>query len=429
MMIGASAESAAAGGRQRRLAVACLTLLALATTAGIVVPAGAGWDFANFYDTGRRVVAGQAADLYHPERPIAGRPPQGTMAFWGTPLSGLYYVPLAWLPPGAALVAFKLQVTLALAASLLLVYRLYRRFAAEAEREQFLSRFCLLALLFQPLWTVYRTGGQTTPTVLLLLVAALAWQTAGRSLAAAAAYVVAVTIKPALVLGLAFAGLFAGRRFLAGAAAIGAGTGALSVALFGWELHFELLAKLSFGFALPKGWHYNSSLFVPIDEARAALAARGAPAAERAGWAVPLVMAAVAVTFALLVRRSRRRGWSGAARGHFALLLSLPFFLLVSRTVWEHYLMLLLPLLAFLLAREARLPAVGRALLAAIVLLSIGQNMVVVELVRAHLPSASPAAQLAAALAKALPLALTWALLWRCREELLRGHDPSPAWS
>jgi hypothetical protein len=426
-MSGASAQSGAASGESRRLAIACIALMALGAAAGIVVPAGAGWDFANFYDTGRRVAAGQTADLYHPERAIAGQPPQGTMAFWGTPLSAFYYVPLAALSPGAALVALKLQVTLALAVSLALVYRLYRRFAGDGER--YLGRFCLLALLFQPLWTVYRTGGQTTPTVLLLLVAALWWQSKERPGAAAAAYAVAVTIKPALALGLGFAALFAGRRFLVAAAAAGGALGALSLALFGWPVHAELLSRLRGGYALPKGWHYNSSLAVPLEEARAALAGDGAArVAALLGWVVPAVLAAVAVSFALLALRARGRKWGEAERGHYALLLSLPFFLLASRTVWEHYLMLLLPPLALLVARAERLPRGGRGLLVATVLLSLGQSLVVVDFARAHLANAPLGAQLVAALLKAAPLALAWALVWRCRDELVRVHDPSPAW-
>ena len=76
-----------------------LAILLCGAIIGIVVPAGLGWDFANFYDTGRRVAAGQIQDLYNPKSLINGEQPQGTLAFWGTPISAWLYVPLSWLPP------------------------------------------------------------------------------------------------------------------------------------------------------------------------------------------------------------------------------------------------------------------------------------------------------------------------------------------
>src|SRR5688572_27622302 len=82
----------------------CLVLMAIGCAVGIIVPAGIGWDFANFYDAGRRVASGQAADLYNPDNLIAGQPPQGSTGFFGAPLSALFYVPLAWFDAGTALV-------------------------------------------------------------------------------------------------------------------------------------------------------------------------------------------------------------------------------------------------------------------------------------------------------------------------------------
>src|SRR5687767_13195777 len=80
---------------------------------GIAVPAGLGWDFANFYDAGRRIAAGQVVDLYSPASPIAGQPPQGSTGFFGAPLSAVLYLPLAPFPARTALVLFKIQNALA----------------------------------------------------------------------------------------------------------------------------------------------------------------------------------------------------------------------------------------------------------------------------------------------------------------------------
>ena len=89
---------------------------------GIVVPAGLGWDFANFYDAGHKVLVGQINDLYDPYALIGSHEPQGNMKFLGTPLSSYLYVPMALLAPETALVAFKIQNTLALGAALLILF-------------------------------------------------------------------------------------------------------------------------------------------------------------------------------------------------------------------------------------------------------------------------------------------------------------------
>src|SRR5437773_9151503 len=95
--------------RYKVLTVSALTLIVIGCTIGILVPAGLGWDFANFYDTGHRVAAGQVADLYHADRSIEGQPTQGSMRFWGAPLSAALFAPLAFLRPQLALIVFKMQ--------------------------------------------------------------------------------------------------------------------------------------------------------------------------------------------------------------------------------------------------------------------------------------------------------------------------------
>src|SRR5688572_7907331 len=107
----------------RRFAIAFAAIISVAAAIGILVPAGSGWDFANFYDTGRRIVGWQVADLYDPSSLITGATPQGAMSFWGAPLSALLYAPLGWLAPGAALIAFKVVGTAALFVALWILYR------------------------------------------------------------------------------------------------------------------------------------------------------------------------------------------------------------------------------------------------------------------------------------------------------------------
>ena len=97
------------------------------------------------------------------------------MRFYGVPLSGFFFVPLAWFSPETASRLFKLQGFLALAISLGVLYWHARQFVTptEAQRWNFAAWFATLAVAYQPFWTIYRVGGQTTPTVVLLLVAAL----------------------------------------------------------------------------------------------------------------------------------------------------------------------------------------------------------------------------------------------------------------
>lgn len=169
-------------------------LIVLGCLAGVVTPAGIGWDFANFYDTGRRVAAGQLADIYDATTPIAGEQPSTELDFFGTPLSALLYAPLALFGPQAALVVFKLECTLAMWAGLYLLYRFTRR-TADPEvvaSGRLLALFAGAALLFQPFWTIYRVGGQSMPTVFLLLVAGLVAHVRGNVKASSLCFVAAV---------------------------------------------------------------------------------------------------------------------------------------------------------------------------------------------------------------------------------------------
>src|SRR5215467_6445484 len=144
-----------------RLTALCIALILTGCIVGIVVPAGSGWDFANFYDTGRRAAAGHIQDIYHPDRLIKGEAPQGSMAFWGAPVSAWLYAPLSYVPPHWALVLFKIQNTLACYAALWLLYIHNRQFVdpTPVAQAKFAALFAFLSLLYQPLWTMYRVGG------------------------------------------------------------------------------------------------------------------------------------------------------------------------------------------------------------------------------------------------------------------------------
>src|SRR5262245_13972372 len=148
----------------RRWTSGFIVAIVIGCLIGIIVPAGLGWDFANFYDAGRRIAAGQAADLYSPQSAIEGQPAQGSTGFFGTPISAFFYVPLAFFPAKIALILFKIENALAFAAIFVLLLKFYRRFVTGTPLEQarFTAIFAFLFLIFQPFWTIFRVGGQTT---------------------------------------------------------------------------------------------------------------------------------------------------------------------------------------------------------------------------------------------------------------------------
>ncbi|MGH9901000.1 MAG: glycosyltransferase 87 family protein, partial [Pyrinomonadaceae bacterium] len=240
----------------RKLTALFLLLLLAGATAGVVVPAGPGWDFANFYDTGRRVAAGQVTDIYDPETLIDGERPQGDMRFWGTPVSALLYAPLGYLQPLTALAVFKIQNTLALFAALVLLYLHNRKFVDDTPEAQwrFAALFAFLCLVFQPFWTIYRVGGQTTPTVFLLLVLGLLCHARSKVFLSALCVVAAVLIKPAFVTVLALLALISGLRFAGGTAVVLLASGLVSLATVGWAVHEDFLTLMLKGTSAPFPW-------------------------------------------------------------------------------------------------------------------------------------------------------------------------------
>ena len=413
----------------RRLTVVCLILLLVGTVIGIAVPAGPGWDFANFYDTGARVAAGQLRDIYDPSAPIRGASPQGTMAFWGAPLSAIFYTPMAWLAPGAALVLFKIQNTLAYFAALLLLYVHTRRFADESREAQsrFGALFAFLALIYQPFWTVYRVGGQTTPTIVFLLTVALVTHTAGKRLWTVFCLVTTVLIKPAFLPILGILMLVSGARFFRDATLVGSTLALTSVAVLGWPIHREFLAVLARGATKSFPWFYNSSLYVWFDALRVIFPAGPAGAPSPVLTAVVTGAKVCVLLLAVLVFvRSRAEVCAPAARRHLDFLMAVSFCLLLSQTVWEHYLAVLFLPLAYLVAVRHHLSHSAVSLIWAIFFLSIWQNLIIVNVLRYSFRWESFGALLAIGLLKSGPLLLFLIVLVRHRAEVYATYALPP---
>jgi hypothetical protein len=416
----------------RRLTTAVIFVMLLVSVVGIVVPAGLGWDFANFYDAGRKALVGQIGDLYDPSVPIAGQPPQGSMAFWGTPISSYLYAPLGVLSPGAALVVFKVQNTLALWAALAILYWHCRRMLDDTPgaRAGFAALFVFLALIYQPFWTIYRVGGQTTPTVLLLVVVGLVCHSASHLALSAACLVLAALIKPSFGTMLAFLMLVSGWRFFAIAVALLAAVGAFSVLAMGWPVHAEYLERMLVGTRNSTAWMYNSALSVWVENLRL-LSDPASTAPSRPPMLTALITAirlVVVLVFAHLYWLARRVPWSAAARRHRDYLLAILFSLLTAPTVWEHYLALLFVPLAYLVASRRYWSREALWITAAIFLFAMGQNLIFINWLDTHAALNTLVPLLAVGFFKSAPLLLALILLWRHGDELFASYR-APVWN
>lgn len=406
----------------RRVTFLLLAIIALAAMVGVVIPAGLGWDFANFYDTGRRAAAWQIADIYHPARLIAGAEPQGGLAFWGAPISALFYAPLGLFPAKWALMVFKLQNVLALFAGLWLLYWNNRRFAADSQLEQwkFAALFAGLVLLYQPFWTIYRVGGQTTPTVFLLFTIALTNYTKEKFHISAVSLVLALLIKPGFVFILLPLCLVSGWKFLRAVVFTSMVVGLVSILLLGWDIHAEFLQVMLQGMKNAYPWLYNSSLYVTAENLRLL----AVPPVDVRLLAVPVMMVKLAMVllFGWLFWLSRKENWTKPAQRHFDFLMAITFCLMFSQTVWEHYLGVLFILLAYLVAIGRRFSSATVILLAAIFAASLGQNIVLVNVLSSRFSFDSIPELIAIGLLKSSPLWLTLIFLVRHRQELFQSY-------
>jgi len=415
----------------RRWTALWVAVLAIGCVVGIAVPAGLGWDFANFYDAGRRVLAGDIPNLYDPLSLINGQPPQGRTGFVGTPISALLYVPMAVFPATTALVLFKIENVIAMGATFALLLSFNRPFLPNVAwaRDQFTAWFAFLCLIYQPFWTVFRVGGQTTATVLLLLTAGLIAHTRGRLWGSALAVAAATVIKPGLAPLALCVGLLSGWPYLWRLGTLLAGAGALSLIIMGWPAHAGFLAFVDRVGTFNYVWYWNSSLSILAGNFRE----YAGPAAESGAlgvifMALTVILKAVAAgTIAWLVLAGRQRPWTDAARRHFHFMMAMVFYLLWSKTIWEHYLSFLFPLLIYIVAARVCFSRQALAIVAAIFVLSVGQNLVLVYWLRDTFAFATPWALLGIGLFKSGPLLLTLVLLWRHGRELLDSHGAA-AW-
>jgi hypothetical protein len=128
-----------------------------------------------------------------------------------------------------------------------------------------------------------------------------------------------------------------------------------------------------------------------------------------------------------LLVKSRTSGLSARANRHFGVLTAIAFCLLVSQTVWEHYLAVLFPMLAYIAASYRHFSRSALALAGAIFLMAAWQNLILINFLRANLAFDTSWELLLIGLCKSAPLWLTAVFLWRYRREFI-GTYTAPAW-
>lgn len=410
-----------------------LVLTALWIAFGLFKGWGIGLDFANFYDAGRKARAGEFADLYDPFAMIAGRPPLGNMTFYSAPITAWLYAPMAALPPRTAMLAFKAAGTVALFLALMLLWRglapLHAR--APGRRDRFFLAWALAILLFQPFWTIYRVGGQTTPFVLLAMAGGLTAALSGRMAAAAVLCACAVLIKPVLAPAAVLIFLLSDTRFRAAALIAGGVLAGLSLWLHGLALHarfLDLLAAETRKLLIPT---LNSAPFSFLEPILA-----GADAYRQGGDAPQPLRAVLtglrlAAATALLVRLRQflRAPLAPAARTWLIWSAGLFLALILSPVVWAHYLAFAFPLIALFGAVADRLPGAARLHLGLIVGLAAFQHRMVIEALERLLGNDGVPALVAIGLLKSLLLLLLLGFLALWRHQIARaiGAAPWPA--
>ena len=300
------------------VAVASVTAFALVSW-GRATPFG---DFNKAYLFAGSVIAQDPSRLYACD--------VSNLCFVNLPLVAALFVPLAWMGTPASQIVFSVVGAAAVAAAVWLVVREFELTGA--------ARYAAVAVftLNGPLLYSVRLGN-LTHVILPLVIAAFSLLTRRREIAAGVLFAVLALVKLPFALFLAY--LLAKRHVHAAAAAAGAlaACGAVSIALFGLELHQQWLEQLVGPFAARSVGAYNVQ---SISGLLAHLLLPGhltdwEPLAAPAWFTVLryAIGAGVIAVAAIAVSVRSRLPW----REHIELSVVLLVMLLVSPLTWSHY--------------------------------------------------------------------------------------------
>ncbi|PWE32942.1 hypothetical protein DDZ14_07575 [Maritimibacter sp. 55A14] len=375
-------------------AFGCLCMMAIlgATIYAILDHRGLGLDFANFYDAGRKAWHGELNTLYDPMASIDGQPPFGNMLFFSAPVSSYLFAPFGILEPIPAALSFMTLGAVCMFCGLGLLYYRNRppHWETPYKKAEFFALFFAAAMMFQPFWTVFQVGGQTTPAVFLMFVLALIAFERDRFGLTALLYTAIVLIKPVFAPGACLLFLFAPWPFRFWSLAIGLTAICFSVLVAGWQVNLDFLNLMRERAGAILGIPYfNSHMFAWIEPMAITPSEYnvGALPSERLQLVSLLLrFAIVGWIVALMWRLSRIEAAPHAQRG-MAILLSVLAALAFSPVVWSHYLMIFFIPLAHFLARHDRFPRTVVALVALAILAAPLQNFLILkQVVEALMP-------------------------------------------
>lgn len=395
---------------------------------GLARPWGLGLDFANFYDIGHKILLGEYSSLYDHMALIGGEEPLGNMKYLSPPITGWFFTPLPLMSPHVATFWLKFSGALSVMAGLWLLFRQLRPLAVRPD--EFFALFWIAAALWQPFWTFMRVGGQTTPFVFLLVVIGHATYLRRQMVATALLFSLIVLLKPVFAPIAILLFVTSGNGFRLTAACAAALSIVLSLWIFGWAPHgafFRALAEQ--GDRLLEPWMNSSpvSWIVPLLIGADDYERDSFLAAPIATLVAALRMALAAGVIAVLSGHLRR---SLPDRARLSLIYNAGLLLVValSPVIWAHYLMILFPLAAILIAGREHLPGRSRAMLAAVLALGLFQSFIVMRQIQLGLGIDSLGEIVLFALIKSLPAILVLSI-WILDRLPVRAIFGQPAWS
>lgn len=395
---------------------------------GLMTPWGLGLDFANFYDIGHKVRLGEYATLYERMAQIGGEKPLGNMKYMSPPITGWFFTPLSLMTPHVATFWLKLAGVLSALGGLVLLYRQVRPLADRPE--EFFALFWIAAALWQPLWTFMRVGGQTTPIIFLLLVIGHATYLRRQMAATALIFSFIVLLKPVFAPIAILLFVTSGNSFRMTAICTAAASIVLSLWIFGWGPHGDFLRALGAqGDRLLEPWMNSSPvswivpLLIGVDDY-----GTGAVLAAPAAILISILRFALAAVAIAVMVGHLRSPLPDRARLHLIYATGLLLVIVLSPVIWAHYLMILFPLIAVLIACRSLMPGWGRVLLAAMLILGVFQSFIIMRQLQIRLGFDNAGEVVVFSLLKSLP-AILLLCTWVFGRRAIRGMLAQPAWN
>jgi hypothetical protein len=237
--------------------------------------------------------------------------------------------------------------------------------------------------------------------------------------------VAVVLIKPSFITALLFLVCVSGLRFAVNTAVLLLTAGVTSIISMGWQVHESFLRHVLEYTTKVYPWINNSTPYVLIEPLRDI-----APLGPLSDFRdiifdvlTPAAKLIVLACFVLVVSESRSRNWPLAARRHFQFVMAVTFSLVISSSIWEHYLSMLFILFAYLAVVSRHFSRQTRVLAGAAFFLAAWQNWKFVRLLNGFFQPTSFFELLLFGFLKTSPLLVIMLLLLRYHEELFGSYE------